>query len=162
LIIYLLRHAQAQPKASFAGDEERMLTMEGAAQVRKVLSIAKFTFGVEVDRILSSPYKRALETARIAKEILKPKKPKIFSDEALTPDKSPYELYEFLSKQKFEARYRVLVVSHQPIIDEVISDLIGSRANISFAPGSMARVDIGDEIQAKRGTLIWLISSDAL
>ncbi len=62
-----------------------MLTSEGATKVRKVLSIAKYTLDVEIDRILSSPYKRASESAEIAKEILKPKKPKIILTEALAP-----------------------------------------------------------------------------
>lgn len=162
LILYFLRHGQAQPKASFAGDEDRVLTSEGAAKVRKVLSIAKYTYGVEIDRILSSPYKRALESAEIAKEVLKPNKPKIILDEALVPEKSPYEVYSFLSKQKFGPADRVLVVSHQPSIGETISDLIGSNASMGFAPGSMARIDIGGELQSKSGTLVWLISSEVI
>jgi phosphohistidine phosphatase len=139
-----------------------MLTSEGAAKVRKVLSIARYTLGVEIDRILSSPYKRATESAEIARELLKPKKPKIILAEALAPEKSPYEVYSFISKQKFGPADRVLVVSHQPIIGEVITDLIGSDVSIGFAPSSMARVDIGSEPQARSGTLVWLISSDVV
>jgi phosphohistidine phosphatase SixA len=139
-----------------------MLTSEGAAKVRKVLSVAKDNLSVEVDRILSSPYRRATETAEIAKEIFKPRKPKIIQDEVLTPEKSPYEVYRFLSKLKFGAADRVLLVSHQPLIGELISNLIGSGVSIGFAPASMARVDIGSEIQARSGTLLWLISADVL
>ena len=139
-----------------------MLTSEGAGKVRKVLSIARYTLRVEIDRILSSPYKRATESAEIAKEVLKPKKPKIILDEALAPEKSPYEVYSFLSKQKFGPMDRVLVVSHQPSIGETISDLIGSNVSMGFAPGSMARIDVGGEPQTKSGTLVWLISSDVL
>jgi phosphohistidine phosphatase len=139
-----------------------MLTSEGVAKVRKVLSIAKYTLGVEIDRIISSPYKRALESAEIAKETLKPKKPKIISNEALAPERSPYEVYGFISKQKFGPADRVLVISHQPIIGDVISDLIGSSVSIGFAPASMARVDVSGEPQARSGMLVWLVSSDVL
>jgi phosphohistidine phosphatase len=162
LILYFLRHGQAQPKATFAGDENRMLTSEGAAKVRKVLSIAKYTLNVEIDRILSSPYKRALETAEIAKELLEPKKPKIIFDEALAPEKSPLEMFGYISKQKFGPADRVLLISHQPSIGEMLSDLIGSEVRIGFAPGSMARVDLAGDVQARSGTLVWLLSSDVV
>lgn len=162
LILYFLRHGQAQPRAAFADDNDRMLTSEGATKVRKILSIGKYTMNVEIDRILSSPYKRALETSEIAKEILRPKKPKIISDEALAPERSSYEVYAFISRQKFEPTDRVLVISHQPSIGEIISDLIGSDLRFGFAPGSMARVDIAGDFRTRSGTLVWLISSDVI
>ncbi len=161
-----MRHGQAQPKAAFGGDDDasRSLTPEGTTKVRKVLSIAKYTFNVELDRILSSPYKRALQTAELAKEILDPKKPKIVQDEALLSEKSPYELYAFVSKQKFLPQDRVLVISHQPLLGETIADLVGTEeAKISFAPSSIARIDVaGETPRSKSGTLVWLISSDAV
>jgi phosphohistidine phosphatase len=161
-----MRHGQAQPKAAFGDDDDasRGLTPEGTAKVRKVLSIAKYTFNVELDRILSSPYKRALQTAELAKEILEPKKPKIVEDQALLSEKNSYELYALVSKQKFLPQDRVLVVSHQPLLGEAISDLVGTEeAKISFAPGSMARVDVaGETPRSKSGSLVWLISSDAV
>lgn len=162
LILYLLRHGQAQPKSSIVSDEDRVLTPEGRAKVSKVLSLAKNSLSVEIDRILCSNLNRAIETAEIAKETLKPKKPKIIAIEELGPDSSPYEAYSFISKQEFGPQNRVLLVSHQPLLGEIISNLLGAGEAIGFAPGSMARIDVGERLEARSGALIWLISSDVV
>lgn len=162
LILYLLRHSQAEPqRGPNSSDEDRVLTIEGRAKLTRVLSIVRDNFHVEVDRILSSPYKRALETSEIAKDILKPRKPKIILGKELEPDKSPYELYSFVLKQKFVAQDRVLLVSHQPLLGDTISDLIELKSP-SFAPASIARIDIGGEPRSGEGTLIWMLSSDVV
>ena len=68
MIIYILRHGEAEAKSSQKMDEERRLTSFGKSQLRKSLVIAK-EIGTRVDLILSSPLVRARETAEIAKEI---------------------------------------------------------------------------------------------
>ncbi len=158
----MLRHAQAQPKSSFGADEDRSLTSEGRDKVSKVLNLAKGNLSVELDRILSSDFKRAIETAEIAKQILKPKKPKIITSGELGPESSPYEAYEFLAKQKFGPQNRVLLVSHQPLLGEILSSLLGTGEAIGFAPGSMARVDVSGHLEPNSGELIWLVSSDVV
>lgn len=175
MILYLLRHGQAVSKGEgFGTDEERKLTSAGAATLRKVLTLASNSFGAEIDLILSSPYLRAVQSAEIAKEILQPKQSNIITDATLSPQSSPYELYSFVSRRS--QTERILIVSHQPLIGEVLCDLIGSDASITLPPGSMARVDIATKnalkeviqtgvatgIRARTGTLVWLISSDVV
>jgi phosphohistidine phosphatase len=162
LILYLLRHGHAQPKSSLGLDEDRLLTSEGRVKVSKVLTIARNSLAVEIDRILCSDFKRAVETAEIAKEILKPKKPKIILTGELGPEHSPYDVYKFLSKQKFGPQDRVVLVSHQPVVGEILANLLDIGEALSFAPASMARVDVGEHFDAGSGTLIWLISSDVV
>lgn len=60
---YLIRHGQ---KTSHAGDPP--LTREGQDQARKT---AKYFVGKNISRIISSTYKRTLETSKIIDEILK-------------------------------------------------------------------------------------------
>ena len=67
MLLYLLRHAEAVDEA--ASDAARALTTKGMAQARKV---GKFCVKNEVipSIILTSPLKRAEQTARlVAKEI---------------------------------------------------------------------------------------------
>lgn len=160
MIIYLLRHAQAQPRASFGRDEDRALTNEGIEKLRKVLTLGKGSLSLEVDRILSSPYKRAIQSAEVAKDVLKPRKPKIMALEALEPEKNPYEIYAAITKLKFEPIDRVMLVLHQPSIGDLASDLVGQGSRINFAPATLARID--GEARTNSGTLVWLLSSDVI
>jgi phosphohistidine phosphatase len=162
LILYLLRHGHAQPKSGIGFDEERALTPEGRAKVSKVLTLAKENLGVEIERILSSNFRRTIETSEIAKGILRPKKPKIIASKSLGPDSSPFEAFMFISEQDFRPQDRVLLVSHQPLVGEILSNLLGTGEAIGFAPGSMARVDVGERLEPNSGALIWLISSDVV
>ena len=61
--IYLLRHGIAESRAP--SDAERDLTEEGRQKVREVTRMAARA-GVSPALVLSSPYRRALETAKIA------------------------------------------------------------------------------------------------
>ena len=63
--IYLLRHGIAEDRSSTGRDSDRRLTDEGRAKLRRVLERVHQA-GVRPSLILSSPYKRALETAEIA------------------------------------------------------------------------------------------------
>ena len=60
--IYLLRHGIAEDAKPGRPDSERALTDEGRAKLRRVLKRAR-TADVTPSLILSSPYRRAMETA---------------------------------------------------------------------------------------------------
>lgn len=163
MILYILRHAKAEAQGGLGSkDGDRALTSEGRIKAEKILTLARDSLHMEVDRILSSPYRRAIETSEIARDILKPRKPKIVTGEELGPEKSPHELYSFVTRQKFGPQDRVLIVSHQPILGETIANLIGASVEIGFPPSSLARIDIPGEPQAETGILVWMLSSDVL
>jgi phosphohistidine phosphatase len=63
--IYLLRHGIAE---NTTPDSERALTPEGREKLRRVLARARAA-DVALSLILSSPYRRAIETAEIAAEV---------------------------------------------------------------------------------------------
>ena len=69
--IYLLRHGIAEDRSTTGRDPDRRLTDEGRAKLRRVLERAHQA-GVRPSLILSSPYRRALETAEIMAAKLKP------------------------------------------------------------------------------------------
>jgi phosphohistidine phosphatase len=87
--IYLLRHGIAEEARPGRTDAERALTGEGKERLRRVLRHA----GTAPAAILSNPYRRALETARIAAEELGDRG-KIVETEALLPNASPYDVWE--------------------------------------------------------------------
>ncbi len=160
MILYVLRHGHTVSHSVPGPDEERPLSQEGRQKVSHILSAAS-GLGFKADRIISSPYRRALETAEMAKEALKVSLA-IAETECLEPDSAPYELYSYLAKQDFGPDEGVLMVSHQPLVSGLLSDLLGFEANISFPPASMARIDLSVEPSTRAGTLVWAISSNVL
>ena len=64
--IYLLRHVIAEDAKPGHPDSERPLTAEGRDKLRRVLKRAR-TADLDPSLILSSPYRRALETAEIGR-----------------------------------------------------------------------------------------------
>ena len=67
--IYILRHGVAEEPQTGQPDSERALTSDGRKKLRNVLRTAAAA-GVAPSLILTSPYKRALQTAQLAAEIL--------------------------------------------------------------------------------------------
>ena len=110
LIIYILRHGEAEPKSSHVSDEERHLTTLGSSRLRKNLVIAK-QVGTEIDLILTSPLVRAKESAEIAGDVFAIEKYEI--EESLEPTRTPYEVFQSLAR--YAQVGRVLLVTHQPL-----------------------------------------------
>src|SRR5207302_78242 len=105
--LYLLRHGIAEDRNP-QGDAARALTDEGRKKLRRVLERAAKA-GVSPSLILSSPYKRALETAEIAAEILGYKK-KIAHTDALLPEASPEAFWEEIRGRRQESA--ILAAGH--------------------------------------------------
>src|SRR5262245_61711826 len=67
--IHLLRHGIAEDGRPGGRDADRALTSEGSKKVREVTALARRS-GMRPEVIVSSPYRRAMETAKIAAEVL--------------------------------------------------------------------------------------------
>ena len=89
--IYLLRHGIAEERSSSGRDDDRRLTEEGRDRLRLVLERAHGA-GVQPSLIVSSPLKRAIETAEIAAHELA-YDGKILRADALTPGSSPQAIW---------------------------------------------------------------------
>ena len=62
--IFLLRHAEAQPKEEVDRDEDRTLTVKGETRLRKAARGLR-RLDIFPERVLTSPLKRALQTAEL-------------------------------------------------------------------------------------------------
>jgi phosphohistidine phosphatase len=154
MLLYFLRHASAgksmmNPKK----DERRPLDEEGMLQSRYVGRLLA-NLDVQVDQIISSPLKRARQTATlVANELAFEAAVQI--DDALRPEA------EFDQFQTMLARYKkydaVMVVGHNPSLTEFLSKSVsgaGESTHIDFKKGSVARV----EMNGRTGTLDWLVT----
>jgi phosphohistidine phosphatase len=154
VIVYFLRHASAgQSLADPKKDEKRPLDDDGILQSRYI-GRALAASDVTVDVIVSSPLKRALQTATIVANELGFEQ-KIEIDGAMRPE-ATYSLFQALLR-KHQTAESIIVVGHNPSIEQFLSRMIGTQgraAAIDFKKGAVAKVDV----KRLEGTLQWLIT----
>ena len=149
---YLLRHGIAEePRGS---DAERALTPEGRKKLREVLTVAA-SAGVKPTLILTSPYKRALQTAEMAAEHLGYSGELVRTD-SLLPMSDPPHVWTELRTHKDEDA--LLLAGHEPNMGRLFAFLLGTPSlEVDFKKGAIARVDIDQFGPAPRGLLRWLL-----
>jgi phosphohistidine phosphatase len=153
--IYLLRHGIAENARTGQPDSERALTAEGREKLRRVLRRARAA-EVNPSTILSSPYRRALETAEVAAESLGYKS-EIERTPALVPEASPYDAWEEIRKRRPDAS--VLLASHEPLMSSLAAFLLGCPAlQVDMKKAALVRIDC-DRLGAQpRGVLKWMLT----
>ena len=152
--IYILRHGIAEEAHGGMKDADRALTPEGARKLQSVLRRAR-AVDVEPSIIVTSPYRRARETAEVAAEILSGGATLVES-RALTPDSSPEAVWDAVRQHKGEPQ--LMLVGHEPLLSAVYACLLGSPAvQIDVKKGSLGRIDVDRFGAQPRGVLRWLI-----
>lgn len=121
--LYILRHGIAEELGSRKNlkDADRALTAEGEQKLRKVAR-AMIKLELSFDLVLSSPLRRAQQTAAIIAEHLELSKAIELSD-ALAPSGSARKLIDLLRHLQPSVD-KVLLVGHEPYLSELISLLI--------------------------------------
>lgn len=152
MILYLMRHANAglrRPNPSL--DAKRGLVKDGKEQcvlIARCLSALK----VQIDTVVSSPLKRALQTAQfVATEL--GHEAKIEINPALAPD-GKYAAFQALLA-KHSGAEGVLVVGHNPNLVEFMGKLVTGNggASLRLRKGAIARIDL----ERHPAQLHWLI-----
>jgi phosphohistidine phosphatase len=154
MIVYFLRHASAgQSRPNPVQDEKRPLDKEGIEQCRYVGRLL-YAMDTHVDLMLSSPLKRATQTASlVGNEIAYEQK--IELTPALRPGAS-YEAFRELM-HNVSGLEAVMVVGHNPNLSRFLSLAVTSGLNgsaIDMKKGSVARVDMNP----KSSALLWLVT----
>jgi phosphohistidine phosphatase len=157
MILYILRHASAGVRrASPALDVKRPLDKEGKEQcilVGRYMNAMK----VQFDLIVSSPLKRALQTASlVGTEVAYDSKIQI--SDALAPGGTVAGFQALVNS--LSAHENVLVVGHNPNLPQFLGSLICAPrpASIRMRKGAMARVDC----TARPGQLLSLVDTRML
>src|SRR5689334_24542721 len=114
--VYLLRHGIAEDTSP---DQDRALTEEGEEKLRRVLKRS----GAEPSLILTSPFRRAVETAEIAADVLG-YSAEIERAQALQPGGSPPEVWEEIRAHRQEKA--ILLASHEPLMSATVAYFLGS------------------------------------
>ncbi len=156
MIIYVLRHGIAEEGHAGQPDSQRRLTKEGKSKLSDVLERARDT-GVRPDVILTSPFVRAVETAKIAAETLKYEAPLIPVPE-LTPDGSPEQVWQEVRNHS-EAE-ELLIAGHEPLLSQLVAYLLGSPAlQVDMKKGALVAIDCAQLRGQPRGVLLWMLTA---
>jgi phosphohistidine phosphatase len=160
--LYFLRHGIAMEKPEWKGsDPDRPLTREGIHKMKKAAKGIR-RLDLEIDWILTSPFRRAYETAVIAAKELKLKK-KLKVTKMLACDGDPKALIRHLALN-FRTWESVMVVGHEPYLSGLISVLVGGREKIGLAleKGGLARLTTDSLAYDQSARLEWLLTPKIL
>ena len=154
--LYLLRHGIAEDRAPTGRDADRRLTEEGRQKLRRVLERAHAA-GVSPSLILSSPLKRAVETAEIAARELGYEN-KIVRVDALTPDSSPSDVWAEIHVRREEPS--ILLAGHEPLFSATVAWMLGStRPMVEFKKAALVRIDFESAGPEPQGVLQWMLTA---
>jgi phosphohistidine phosphatase len=153
--LFLLRHGIAEDRAASGRDADRALTEEGRQKLHRVMKRAAAA-GVEPSLIISSPYKRAVETAEIAAAELK-YKGEILRVGTLTPDSSPPSFWSTVRENRDEPS--ILLAGHEPLFSATVAWLLGSTQEmVEFKKAALVRIDIHTFSAQPQGILQWMLT----
>jgi phosphohistidine phosphatase len=138
--LWLLRHAVAEDRAASGRDEDRELTPEGA---RRAKSVARGLVALDpvIDLVITSPYRRARQTADPVVEALGLGK-NFRESAALEPSTDPEEILKEVETE--EERKGILLVGHQPHLGALLGRLVGGNRGpeIPLKKAAVARVEL--------------------
>jgi phosphohistidine phosphatase len=154
MILYFLRHASAgehllNPKK----DEKRALDKEGIEQCG-YMGRALAALEAQVDAIVSSPLKRATQTASLVGNELG-YEGKLQIDAGLRPAAGLADFRKLL--EKYARQEAIMVVGHNPNLSQFLGAVIsdsGCEASVELKKGAVAKV----EMRRSSGTLQWCLT----
>jgi len=153
--LYLLRHGIAEDQSATGRDQDRALTEEGRQKLRRVLKRAAGA-GVAPSLILSSPYKRAIETAEIAASELH-YKGEILRVGTLAPESSPPSVWSEIREHRDEPS--ILLAGHEPLFSSTVAWLLGSTQEmVDFRKAALVRIDVHTFSASPHGILQWMLT----
>lgn len=152
--LYLVRHAIAAERGDkWPDDADRPLTHEGAARMRQVVEGLE-ALDVEIDLVVTSPLRRAVETAEIVAAGFDPA-PDIITAPALAPGGAPARVADVLGAHGKSRR--IAIVGHEPDLGELAAWCIGARCPLPFKKGGIAQLEAPEWPPARHTcTLVWM------
>jgi phosphohistidine phosphatase len=155
MLLYVLRHGIADDAKPGEPDSSRALTPEGRKKLGSVLERAKKA-GVSPDVILTSPYVRAKQTARMAAQAFD-REDSVIETSALVPSGSPELVWEELSEYRSQAQ--LMVVGHEPLLGELTSYLLDAPSlRIDMRKAALVAISLEGLRGGPRGVLQWMIT----
>ena len=157
--LYILRHGIAVEPGTpgYEDDADRPLTPGGQRKLGQIAD-AMEALDLSFDRIISSPYVRARETAEIVAEALGADKTLELSD-TLTPGGSVKRLVELLNRLEPSPK-SVLLVGHEPYLSGLISLLVSGKETfgVVMKKGGLCKLTTESLKHGRCAALQWLVT----
>lgn len=151
--LYLIRHSISENSSPTKKDFERELTEEGKALLKQTLPVWK-NFIPKFDIILTSPLKRAVQSAEIISSLFKPEQG-ISIENNLASGSKTNDLIEIITTLGLDD---IAVVGHQPDLSIHIFNFCGkSSIHLLYPPATIAKVEFENRIRYASGKLSFLI-----
>ena len=157
--LLLIRHAIAEEREDYAStgkrDAERPLTAFGRRRMVKN-SRGLRRIAPKVSLIVSSPYTRAKETARIVAETLGIKASA--TTESLIPERHPKEFLSWLAAQEPDAV--IAAVGHEPHMSRLLQWALAQQAESRavLKKGGACLLEFESAVKAGSAMLHWLVT----
>ncbi len=156
--IVLLRHGIAEERETWKDrpDADRPLTPEGEKKLRRVAKAMR-RLELDFDRIVSSPYERALRTAKIVREVAPFGAPLEVSP-ALVPDAEPGRALDEIAGEGAKGWH--LWVGHEPHLSRLIERVAfagRTPSGFEMRKGGLCCIAIEREASRIRGEFRWLL-----
>lgn len=159
MTLYLMRHGIAEDTPASGSDAERRLTQQGTLRTAMVAKgLARM--GLSFDRIVSSPYVRARQTAEIVARITDHDE-EILLDSRLVPMASFEDVSDLVAEHAGVGS--LLFTGHEPNMGMVISGLTADgRLAIDVRKASVTAVELMQTRRPARGALLWSVTPKLL
>lgn len=156
MFIYVLRHGIAEDAKQGESDSSRALTSEGRKKLAFVLERAQKA-GACPSIILTSPYLRAKQTARMAAQAFN-RENYVVETSALIPSGSPELVWDEISEYRSESQ--VMVVGHEPLLSELVSFLLAAPGlRVDMRKAAMVAISLESLRGGPRGVLQWMLTT---
>jgi phosphohistidine phosphatase len=156
--LYIVRHAIAIQRGTpgYDDDSQRPLTDAGRKKMKKIVKGLN-QLGLEFDVILSSPYVRAHDTARIVAKGFEIKEKVALSDNLIPPGNFENLINEIHEKY---AVNNLALVGHEPMLSSLISWLTTGNTDmkLTLKKGGVAYLLAENLYQDGRAGLQWLLT----
>jgi phosphohistidine phosphatase len=154
LMLYVMRHGIAEEGSRDLSDADRALTDEGIRKTTQVADGLK-ALGLRIDAVISSPLRRAAETARIVGNVLVPD-----AEVELTPVLAAGSAAERIAGglRPPKRAAAILLVGHQPDLGELASYLLTGSAHtapLPFKKAGVAAIEVDGLPPKTTGLLHW-------
>ncbi len=161
MILYILRHAQAEDEAAPGGDEARQLTPRGRSRMRSAAAGLR-RMDVKLDGIVTSPLARAAQTADIvAAAYANDPPPQVLP--ALSTGVAAADVVAALAS--FTRYDNLMIVGHEPQLSALVSLLLSGSTDtvrLRFKKGGCVALELLDRFQRGRAELLWMLTQRQL
>ncbi len=154
--IYLIRHGDAEKASLNKKDFDRELTESGQVKIKNAAE--GWTRIIPIfDEIITSPFIRAKQTAKLIADVFSHEKGIIIDNVMLSGSNTK----DFIAVANSFEGENLAFIGHQPDCSDHLSNLISnSGLFVDFSKGMIAKISFNNKVRFSKGTLEFLLPAE--